>query len=108
MTPHEIRLALALDACTYPPGCGPKRFARDVAYTAATDPSRELTLRQRHYMEILAWTYRRQMPRDLIPEKKPPDLPAKMKPPKKERVRKERTQEEELRLDDDLFGRQVR
>lgn len=85
MTPYEIELAHALHACTYPPGSPPKRFAREMAFLATHSPEREITLRQRHYMEINAWRYRRQMPAHLVPESKPLDLPPKR--PKPKRVR---------------------
>ena len=84
MTPHEIELAQALAACTYLPGTPQKRFARDLA---AGDPNRELTERQRHYMEILAWRMRRQMPKHLVPEREPLDLPPKRREPKKRKAK---------------------
>lgn len=75
MTPHEIELATELDGC----GFVGRRFARDMAHLARTNPNAELNLRQRHYMEILAWRYRRQLPEHLVPERKPPDLPKRRK-----------------------------
>jgi hypothetical protein len=79
MTPHEIALANALGSCTYLPGTSHKRFARDMSFLAAHSPERELTLRQRHYMECMAWRYRRQMPTALVPETRPLDLPKVVK-----------------------------
>lgn len=85
MTPYEIELANALWSCTFRPGSSEKRFCRNMADLARVSPDRELSLRQRHYMEIMAWRYRRQMPAEYVPDKKPLDLPAKI------RVKKERT-----------------
>lgn len=51
MTPHEIELALALKGL----GCVGSRFTGSIAYMAIADPQRELSLRQWHYMEIMAW-----------------------------------------------------
>ena len=83
MTPHEIELALALrHNVSMLPGSSQKRFARDIAHIAATDPTREITLRQRHYMELMAWRYRRQLPNHLVPHTKPLDLPPARKEPK--------------------------
>ena len=86
VTPHEIELALALrHNVGYLPGSSQKRFARDIAHIAATDPTREITLRQRHYMELMAWRYRRQLPSHLIPHAKPLNLPPARKEPKQSR-----------------------
>jgi hypothetical protein len=86
MTPHEIELALALrHNVGMLPGSSQKRFARDIAHIAATDPTREITLRQRHYIELMAWRYRRQLPAHLIPHAKPFDLPPARKEPKPSR-----------------------
>ena len=72
MTPHEIELALALrHNVGMLPGSSQKRFARDIAHIAATEPASDITLRQRHYMELLAWKYRRQLPHHLVPHAKP-------------------------------------
>lgn len=78
MTEHEIELALELDGC----GVTGHRFMRDMAFLARHKPEQELNLRQRHYMEILAWRYRRQLPGHLVPDQKPLDMPRKAKPPK--------------------------
>jgi hypothetical protein len=78
MTPHEIELAMELDGC----GCTGARFMRDMSYAAKHDPEREITDRQRYYMEMLAWRYRRQIAAHLVPETKPPTLPAKRREPK--------------------------
>jgi hypothetical protein len=82
MTEHEITLAKALGRCSFMPGTNQKRFARDLAFVAENDPSREITERQRYYMELMAWRYRRQIPSSLVPDRKPPDLPPKRRQPK--------------------------
>ena len=79
MTEHEIALAKALAGCTYPPGISHKRFARNIAFVAQYSPEKEISLRQRHYMELMAWRYRRQMPHPLVPPSKPLDLPPLIK-----------------------------
>jgi hypothetical protein len=77
VTEHEIALAKALGCCSFPPATSQKRFARNMAFLAEHDPRREISQRQRHYLELMAWRYRRQLPRDLVPLNKPLDLPAK-------------------------------
>lgn len=79
MTEYEIRLATTLGNCSFLPGSSQKRFCRNMAETARLSPEHEISLRQRHYMEIMAWRYRRQLPSDLIPASKPLDLPRKIK-----------------------------
>ena len=85
MTPHEIELAKALGGCSFCPATSQKRFARDIAFLAVNDPAREISDRQRYYLEIMAWRFRRQLPARLVPENKPPNLPPKRKEPKKKR-----------------------
>lgn len=82
MTPYEIELAQALWSCTFLPASRDKRFCRNMADIAKHSPDTELSLRQRHYMEIMAWRYRRQLPSAYVPSAKPLDLPAKVKPKK--------------------------
>ena len=89
MTKHEIELAKALGACSYPPGTSQKRFALDILFLAEHSPDRELSDRQRHYMQLLAWRYRRQMPSRLVPESKPADLPPRPKKERKPRIKAE-------------------
>lgn len=89
MTEHEIRLARALGACGFPAGHPHKRFCRDMASLAAHSPDKDLSDRQRAYMDHMAWRYRRQMPLSLVPDGKPPDLPPatkKTKPSKGGRI----------------------
>jgi hypothetical protein len=53
-----------------------------MGYIARLSPEKELSLRQRHYLELMAWRYRRQLPDECVPHAKPLDLPAVVKPPK--------------------------
>jgi hypothetical protein len=71
MTPHEIELAKALGRCSFLPGTSQKRFCRNMSAMAENAPNHDVTLRQRHYMEIMAWRMRRQMPAHLVPYAKP-------------------------------------
>jgi hypothetical protein len=82
MTPHEIELAKALNRCS---GWVGARFITDAAATADLLPQHEISLRQRHYLEILAWRYRRQLPSHLVPEAKPPGLPRTRKEPRRKK-----------------------
>lgn len=68
----HIRRLSALKCCSFVPGTNPKRFVRDTALDA------ELSERQRGYIDILAWKFRRQLPTNLVPETKPEDLPPKL------------------------------
>jgi hypothetical protein len=79
MTPYEIELAKALWCCSFLPGSSHKRFCRNMAETATHKPDHELSLRQLHYMELMAWRYRRQLPREFVPHQKPLDLPQPIK-----------------------------
>ena len=82
MTPFEIKLAVALAGCSFLPGSSHKRFCRNMADIARLSPEKELSARQRYYMEIMAWRYRRQMCDEFVPQNKPLDLPAPVKKPK--------------------------
>ena len=86
MTPDEIALALALGRCSYPPATANKRFAGNMAFLAKNSPGKELSERQRHYMQQMAWRYRRQLPAHLVPLNKPGDLPPKERPPSKRKA----------------------
>lgn len=90
MTPHEVDLAIELSRCGIYGWSSQRRFVRDLAYIAKNDPGREVTLRQRHYLELLAWRYRRQLPPHLVPHRKPLDLPDARRPAKAARIRKSR------------------
>ena len=63
MTPDEIAIVEALAGCRFLPGCSQKRFVRQMA---GRDRSRSLTDRQRAYLWAIAWSWRRQLPRNLI------------------------------------------
>lgn len=82
MTPHEIELAKALNRCS---GWVGAAFITNVAATADHLPGVEISLRQRHYMEILAWRYRRQLAAHLVPDARPPALPRARKAPKEKK-----------------------
>jgi hypothetical protein len=82
VTPYEIELAEALWSCSFLPASRDKRFCRNMAEIAKYSPDKELSLRQRHYMEIMAWRYRRQLPTKYVPPNKPLNLPPKIKAPK--------------------------
>ena len=87
MTPYEIELARALWRCSHVPATSKKRFCRNMADIAAHKPEHEISMRQRYYMECLAWYYRRQMPKHLIPDGKPPlPLPKPIKPTSRRKV----------------------
>jgi hypothetical protein len=55
----------ALAQCTFPPGSPPKRFARQVSQM----PLENISEGQRRHVIRLAYRFRRQMPRDLVPSK---------------------------------------
>lgn len=88
MTDFEMRLAKALGGCSFLPGSSHKRFCRNMADIARLSPDKEISLRQRHMMELMAWRYRRQLNGDLVPQSKPLDLPRKIKEPKPAKVAK--------------------
>ena len=71
MTELQIAMAIALGNCTMIPGSWAKRFARTLASTARANPSCELSERQEWWMSELAYKYRRQMPRHLVPAMRP-------------------------------------
>ena len=63
MAPDEIRIAEALARCSFVPGSSPKRFARQIAARGHAKP---LSDRQRAYLWAIAWSWRRQLPADLV------------------------------------------
>jgi len=63
MAPDEIRIIDALTRCSFCPGSSPKRFVRQMA---ARDQGRALTDRQRAYLWAIAWSWRRQLPNELL------------------------------------------
>ena len=88
MTEYEIRLAKALANCSFLPGSSQKRFCRNMGDIARLSPEKELSLRQRHYMELMAWRYRRQLKSEFVPHSKPLDLPRAVKEPKVRMVKR--------------------
>ena len=63
MTPDEIRILDALVGCSFLPGSGQKRFVRQMH---SRERSRALSDRQRDYLWAIAWSWRRQLPADLV------------------------------------------
>jgi len=63
MTPNEIRMVDALYRCRFTPGSPQKRFVRKMA---ARDRRKALTERQREYLWRVAWSWRRQLPPELV------------------------------------------
>lgn len=63
MTPEEVRIVEALAGCSFVPGSSPKRFVRQLS---GRDRSAPLTARQRAYLWATAWSWRRQLPRELV------------------------------------------
>lgn len=100
MTDHQRAIALALGQCSFLPASAQKRFARDIAYVAEHSPDKELTPRQWHYLQVMAYRYRRQMPSNLVPAEKPADLPPPEPKPSRRQAKKvaERERAPELAL----------
>jgi hypothetical protein len=63
MTPDEIRIVDALARCSFVPGTTQKRFMRQLV---GRERSRSLSDRQRAYLWAIAWSWRRQLPADLV------------------------------------------
>ena len=63
MTPDEIAIVEALAGCRFLPGSSQKRFVRQMA---GRDRVKPLTDRQRAYLWAIAWSWRRQLPRNLV------------------------------------------
>ncbi len=59
MTDLEVRAACALARCTFVPGTGTKRFARDIAWIAGN--TKLITEGQRAYLWSAVWRFRRQI-----------------------------------------------
>jgi hypothetical protein len=66
VTPEQQTFAKALSRCTFCPGTGTKRFARDMAELACRDPVREITPRQAEYLRTAVIRYRRQIAADVV------------------------------------------
>ncbi len=86
MTPHEIELSIALGNCALGAGTRMRRFVWNMDASARSSPGIELTVRQRYYLELMAWRLRRQLAPHLIPNAKPPRLPPKKIPPRKRKA----------------------
>ena len=63
MTQDEVRIAEALSGCSFAPHTGPKRFVRQLC---AGDRQKPLTESHRAYLWAIAWSWRRQLPRELV------------------------------------------
>ena len=63
MTPDEIRIVDALARCSFVPGTTHKRLVRQLA---GRECKRPLTDSQRAYLWAIAWSWRRQLPADLV------------------------------------------
>lgn len=85
MTRHEREVARALGRCSFLPGSWEKRFAQDMAdrADAAAAERTAISGRQALCLERLAWKFRNQMPRHLVPDAEPPELPPRGKQPTK-------------------------
>lgn len=61
MTDHEKIMARALNGCTFVPGTGTKRFARNMAFLAENSPDAELTSGQKKYLASAVVRFRRRI-----------------------------------------------
>jgi len=64
MSPDEARTIRSLSGATFVPGCAPKRFVREMA--GKNPDVYILSDRQRGYLWAIAWSYRKQLPDDLV------------------------------------------
>jgi hypothetical protein len=83
MSDLERARARALGACRFPTACFSKRFARTIAAQAT---SGEITEKQAAMLERLCWTYRRQIPRELVPAEEPAPVDYSAPRPRRERA----------------------
>lgn len=67
-TQLDVDRLRALASVSMIPGIGSKRFVREMQRVEVDAP---LSDKQRQYITSLAWRYRRQMPRSLVPETNP-------------------------------------
>jgi len=67
MTRRELAIIAALENIVFQPATSKKRFAKDMIALAERAPETELSAGQTFYLECLAYTFRRQMPRALVP-----------------------------------------
>ena len=66
MTENEKIIARALGACTFPPGTGIKRFAKDMAACAVQPQPLDMTPAQRRYLLTATERYRCQIPAEVV------------------------------------------
>lgn len=78
MTDFQRIQAQLLARCRLPPASWSKRFAREIGALAQT-PDAALSPREAAALERLCWTFRRQLPEQYVPARKPP--PAESVPP---------------------------
>lgn len=65
MSSEEREMAKHLSGCSFLPGSAAKRFARDIGDEAAADEP-TITERQSAYLRSCVYTFRRQIPRDVV------------------------------------------
>jgi len=63
MTADEIAIVQALSRCSFTPGTAVKRFIRT---TADRDTSKPMTEKGRAFLWKIAWSYRRQLSKDMV------------------------------------------
>ena len=61
MTDDQKRMAIALNQCTFVPGIGTKRFARQMADMARSDIDWDLSVKQAKYLASAVIRFRRQI-----------------------------------------------
>ena len=61
MSEEQIAQAKLLNRCTYLPGSFEKRFARNMAALAESNPDKELTAKQSEWLEKQFFRYRNQI-----------------------------------------------
>lgn len=66
MTEDEKTMARALNQCTFVPGIGTKRFAREMAARAGQADAAPLTEKQKEYLRSAVIRFRRQIPREVV------------------------------------------
>ena len=68
MSDLEQRAIHALACCTFVPGTATKRFARETYAWAKENPAKDLSPRQRGYLFICVYHFRRQIPPAIVNE----------------------------------------
>jgi hypothetical protein len=66
MTESERKMALALNRCTFVPGIGTKRFARDMANLATHRPDFILSAKQREYLRTAVIRFAKQIDAEVV------------------------------------------